>query len=110
MGIEGMLTVGAQRADALLAGEKAQPALGEVKEGADSGVGLAVVIAEGTLVVALQLSDTVIDAESPVVREGLADFELDRFVFTLGVLIGVGLAVGVELSAEGCAGVWIRDR
>ena len=73
-----------------------KPALGEVEEGADAGVGLAIVVAEGAFIIAAQLSDTVIDAEGPVVREGFADFEFDRFVFTLGVLVGVGLAVGMN--------------
>src|SRR5579863_1379046 len=100
MGVEDVLAVGAQRADALLACEQAECTLREVEQRADAGIGLAVVVAESAFIVALQLSYAIVDAESPIVREGLADFEFDRFVFTLGVLVGVGLAVRIELATE----------
>ncbi len=98
-----MLAVRVQSANALLAGQETQLTLGKVEEGADAGVGLAVVVAERAFIVPFQLSDAIVYAERPVVAEGLVHFELDRFVFTLGVLVGVGFAVGVEFRAEGCA-------
>src|SRR6202040_823736 len=79
-------------------------------EGADAGVGLVVVVAEGAFIVAFQLGDTVIDAKCPVVRESLADFEFHRFVFTLRVFVGVRFAVGVELTTESRAGTRLALR
>ena len=35
--------------------------------------------------------------------EGLRHFKFHGFVFTLWIFIGVGFAVGIELSAEGSA-------
>src|SRR5258708_33706652 len=95
-----MFAVRAQGADALLVGKEAQVALGEVEERADSWVGLAVVVAEGAFIIASQLSDAVVDGERPVVREGFADLEFDRFVFPLWVFVSVGFAVGIELATE----------
>src|ERR1700756_2156838 len=100
MSIEDVFAVGAQEADALLIREQSQRPLREVEEGADAGVGLAVVVAEGAFIIAAQLRNTVVNAERPVMREGFADFEFDRFVFTLGIPVGVGLAVGDEFAAE----------
>ena len=104
--VQSVLAVGAQEADALLIREKAQRTLGEVKQRAEARISLGIVVAVGAFIIASQLSDAVVDVESPIVREGFADFEFDRFVFTLRVFVGVWFAVGIELTTEGSTSAW----
>src|SRR6266446_1320838 len=103
MHVEDVLAIAVQEPDALLISKKTKRPLRKVEQRADAGVGLAIVVAERAFVIAAQLRYTVIGGKCPAVAEGLVHFELHGFVFTLGVLVGVWLAIAVELSSEGSA-------
>src|SRR5712691_7102421 len=95
-----MLTIAVQEPDALLILQQAQLAFRKVKQRADAGIGLAVVVAKRAFVIPAQLRQAVVDGKGPVVAEGLVHFKLHRLVFTLGVLVGVRFAIAVELAAK----------
>src|ERR1700682_430424 len=100
MHVEDVLAIAVQEPDALLIAQQAQLAFRKVKQRADSGVGLAVVVAERAFVIPAQLRYAVVGGDCPVVAEGLVHFELHSLVFTLRVPVSVWLAVCVELAAK----------
>ena len=101
--VQHMFAIAAQEPDTLLVSEQSECALGEVKERANTRVGLTVVVSKRTLIITAQLSDPVVDGERPAVAEGLVHFELHGLVFALRILVSVRLAVGVELATKCCA-------
>src|SRR5438874_8285697 len=100
MHVEDVLAIAVQEPNALLIAQQAQFPFGQVKERADAGVGLAVVVAERAFVIPAQLCYAVVGGDRPVVAEGLVHFEFHSLVFTLRVSVSVRLAVCVELAAK----------
>src|SRR6266851_4635085 len=100
MHVEDVLAIAIEEADALLILKKTKLPLRKVKQRADAGVGLAVVVAERTLVISTQLRYAVVGGERPVVAEGLVHFELHGLVLTFWIPVSVRFSIGVELPAK----------
>src|SRR6266851_1623545 len=100
MHVEDVLAIAIEEADALLILKKTKLPLRKVKQRADAGVGLAVVVAERTLVISAQLRYAIVGGERPVVAEGLVHFELHGLVLTFWIPVSVRFAIAVELPAK----------
>src|SRR5260370_5718648 len=98
--VQHVCAVRVQEADALLILKKTQLPFRQVKQRADAGGGLAVVLAERAFIVSSQLRQAVVGGERPIGAKGLAHFELQRLVLTFRILVSIRLAIPVALAAE----------
>src|SRR5258707_4729317 len=105
VGVADVAAVGNQLTDTLLLADKTEHAFGQVEQRANARVSLVVVVAEGAFVVAAEASDAIVGNQGPVVTEALVDFKFHGLVFTLGIFVGVRLAIGLEFTAK--QSVWI---
>src|SRR5580704_9966707 len=87
-------TVRAEEARRELIAKQAELASGEVKQRADARVRLAVVVAEGALVVAPEVAPLQVHERKPVMTEALVELELDRVITAFRIHEAVGNAVG----------------
>src|SRR6266851_792557 len=110
MHVEDVLTIAVQEPDALLIAQQAQVPFGQVKQRADAGVGLAVVVPERAFVIAAQLRYAVVGGNCPIVAEGLVHFKFHSLVFAFRILVSIRLAVPVELAAKGSAVTGLAKR
>lgn len=90
-----MFPVSVENPDILLMTNGPKQARREVKQRRDAGVGLIVVVAECTFIVALQPCNSAIRQKRPVVAERLIHFEFDSLIDPGGVnagTAGIGVA------------------
>src|SRR5437899_5694778 len=95
-----MTAICVERSDTLLLPEQAEFPFGEVKKRTDTRVSLVVIVAEGTLIVAVEAGDPPVGDQGPVVAEALIEFNLHRLINALGILVRIRLSVRLEFSAE----------
>src|SRR5205814_1255853 len=74
-------------------------ACGEVKQRANTGISLSIVVAECAFVVAVQVANTIVHSQHIVVAECLVYLELHRAVYAARLNKAVRLAVGSHITA-----------
>src|SRR5437773_5653045 len=74
--------IGVQRSNGELIAQQVQNTCGKVKQRADAGIGLAVVVTQVTFEVSNQLGNTPVEKALPTIREPAIKFNLNRSVFS----------------------------